>query len=203
MISKNESESAEMEEVIFDDGYKPTARNEIIIKDSDLAGRESAAFKQHESPEEITKIGSDNSKITTMVDRFGNKTETRHFNYHPRVSFILLQTSADGKKQVFVYGQNGEVKSLPENMLNEVLTASPDEIANSAGIIQQQRQTLITVQNNPSSSATPMTPVPSYHFPVQNQKNEANVKEEITSEIQQPETQNKETNSNENDNPIP
>lgn len=202
-FGKNESESAEMEEVIFDDGYKTNAENEIIFDDREFKEKEDADSMPREDFQEVTEIASDNSKISRMFDRYGNKTETRHFNYHTRLSLILLQTSADGEKQVFVYGQNGEVKTLPENMLDQVLTASADEIANSAGILQQQRQISISVQNNQLPDSTPLRPMPSYNFPVQIQPAEPVEKEEKSPDAQQPSSQNKETTPVEKINLLP
>jgi hypothetical protein len=145
-LGENESKSSEMEEVIFSGENKTPSENEIIFDDRELEENEGASSITGRNFQEIIKIASDNSKISTMFDRYGNKTETRHFNYHPRLSFVLLQTSAEGKRQVFVYGLNGSVKGLSEHMLDKVLTASADEIANSAGILQPQRQDSISVQ---------------------------------------------------------
>ena len=87
-----------------------------------------------EAARETTATASDGSKITTVFDRYGNKSETRYFNSHPRLRFVILNTTGEGYREVFVYGQNGTVNQLPENMLDKITTASADEIANSAGI---------------------------------------------------------------------
>lgn len=180
-FGKSKDKSANMEEVIFDDEYKTTAENKIVIEDKDFEGKEKAVSVAGENSQEITKIASDNSKITTMFDRYGNTTETRYFNYHTRLSFILLRTSATGEKQVFVYGQNGEVKSLPENMLDKVLTASANELANSAGIFEGSRESFapVIVQSN----QPPLQPMPSYKFPIQQPQIEA-----VPAETNEPET---------------
>lgn len=165
--SINEDKSANAEEVTFDDGYKTTAENEIVIEDKDFEGKEDAITLAGKSFQEITKIASDNSKISTMFDRYGNKTETRYFNYDTRLSFILLRTSADGKKQVFVYGQNGEVKNLPENMLDKVLTAPANDLANAAGIYEVRRETQTPMIVKSSQTNKLLTPLPGSSFPVQ------------------------------------
>jgi hypothetical protein len=83
---------------------------------------------------ETTATASDGSKITTVFDRYGNKSETRYFDSNSRLHFIILKTTSEGYREVFVYGRDGTVKQLPEHMLDKVTTASADEIANSAGI---------------------------------------------------------------------
>jgi len=201
--SINKDKSANAEEVIFDDGYNTSAKNEIIFDDIDFEGQERTVSASGGNSKEIIKIASDSSKISTTFDVYGNKTEIRTFNYNPRLSFILLRTSTEEKKQVFVYGQNGDVKSLPENMLDKVLTASADEIANSAGIPQQQRQISIGIQNNPLPDSTPLRPMPSYNFPIQNRPVEPIEKEEKSPDAQQPSSQNKETTPVEKNNPLP
>ncbi len=153
--------SENTEEVVFDDGIKAAAENEIIITDNDLKD-DTAVLTSGKSAGQITKIAADGSQINTMFDRYGNKTETRYFNYNLRLKFILLRTSGDGQKQVFIYGQNGEVKSLPENMLDKVLTAPANEIAAAAGIneIRTSQSTVNLTMNKP------LTPLPGSAFPV-------------------------------------
>ncbi len=166
-LSKKGSDAADSEEVVISDGIKTTAKNEIIFDDSDLNKGEgnSAAGKVSDK---ITKIAADGSQINTTFDRYGNKTETRSFNYDSRLKFIMLRTSADGRKQVFVYGQNGEIKTLSENMLDKVLSAPADEIAGAAGIFQQYTQAArpTIVQN----SQPPLQALPGYKFPVQQRR---------------------------------
>ena len=202
-LSKNEDGSAEMEEVVFDDGYKIAAQSEINTGEREAIEKGNGAWTPEANSQEIIKIASDNSKITTTFDRYGNKTETRHFNNHTRLSFILLRTTAEGEKQVFVYGQNGDVKSLPETMLDKVTTASADELANSAGIVNQQRQTSTSVQNTSSPNSAPLRPLPSYNFPVQAQPAQPVEKAEKNAETGSSEPQNKETTAEENNDPLP
>lgn len=157
---RNEDESASAREVIFDDGHKTEYGNEITISDSDLKGKEELGSIADKSFEETIKTASDGSKITTVFDRYGNKTETRTFNYNSRLTRIILLTSPAGEKQVFVYGQNGEMKALLGDSVDMVLTASPDEIANAAGVYGT-RQTTFSVQ-----SLQPLKPLPSNDFPI-------------------------------------
>jgi hypothetical protein len=113
----------------------------------------------HDGGRETTATASDGSKITTVFDRYGNKSETRYFNSNPRLHFIILRTTGEGYREVFVYGQDGTVRQLPENMLDKVTTASADEIANSAGvpvtIEQRSAPPPDFVLNNSQSSSIP------------------------------------------------
>lgn len=140
---------------------KTGAESEIIFDDKDFP--EDASMATRKNAREITKLAPDGSRIDTMYDGYGNKTETRHFS-DSRLKFVMLNTSASGQKQVFVYGQNGEVKSLPANMLDKVLTASANEIAGAAGIyeVRMSAPQPAIVQNQ-----QPLKPLPSSKFPIQ------------------------------------
>jgi hypothetical protein len=87
-----------------------------------------------ETPRDVVMPGVDNSQITVMLDKFGNKAESREFRAHSRIICVVLETGSDGKRQVKVYGQNGDVKTLPASMFDRAMTANGDEIANAAGI---------------------------------------------------------------------
>ena len=183
-------------EVVIDDRPAASSKNEIIIDDKTFNAE---IGKDASNPSEIsqqpTKTNlADNSKIDTTFDGFGNKTETRYFNNHLRLRFLMLRTSADGKKQIFVYGQNGQVKSLPEDMIGKALAASADEIANSAGIYQTYR---------PSSPPAPsqrnemsLRPLPSYNFPTQDHQTEP-IPAEQTTRTAEPANEKTEEGNNE------
>lgn len=153
----------DMEEVVFDDKIKTNSEDEIIVDDNDTK-EGTAVLTSASGARETTKTAADGSQINTMFDRYGNKTETRYFNYDARLKFILLRTSASGQKQVFVYGQNGEVKSLPENMQDNVLNAPAVELANAAGIFEERRARVVSV-DNPQNNKN-LTPLPGSAFPV-------------------------------------
>ena len=155
--------SANSEEVIFDDGYKTSDDNEIIIDEIDFGNQERAGSTSDANSQETIRIAFDNSKITTVFDRYGNKTETRNFNNNPRLAFIVMRTSAKGEKQVFVYGQNGETKPFLDDRMDMVLTASPDEIANTVGIYGTRQMTTFSAQNS-----QPLKPLPNSEFPIVN-----------------------------------
>ena len=165
------------DEVIIDDGYKTAADGAIIIDDADFEGKTNSIAVSRKGSEEITQIAKDGSQINVMYDSYGNKVETRKFNNNPLLKFVLLRTSVDGSKQVFVYGQRGEVKSLPENMLNKILTAPANELANSAGIFESFKQNSSFTQDIQPS--VPLKPLPSSQLQIRNQQIEQTVPEEI------------------------
>jgi hypothetical protein len=129
---------------------------------------------------ETIKAAPDSSQLTTSYDSFGNKTEVRVFNNHQRLKLLMLRTSVNGQKQVYVYGQNGEVEGLPEHMLDKATTASADEIASLAGITQNRQEKDHSSYAQTNQSITPITPAPTYQFPIQEQSNEAVVTDEKT-----------------------
>lgn len=143
--------------LIFTNVYKirerMSAAGALTVIDNFLkANKENSAENSSISNTEIantTEISS-NSKFDTMVDRYGNKTQTRCFDSHPRVRCVVIITKAGGEQQVSVYGQDGTVRNLPENMLSRVATATADEIANSAGIfvVKQEAVKPIFIQTN-------------------------------------------------------
>ncbi len=161
-LGKNKDKSADASEVIFDDGYKTATENEVFIADNDFKGKE-AGLIPDKTFEETTKTASDGSRITTVFDRSGNKIEIRIFNSSSRLARVILRTSPAGEKQVFVYGQNGETKPFLGDRMDMVLTASPDEIANTVGIYGTRQMTTFSVQNS-----QPLKPLPSSDFPIVN-----------------------------------
>jgi hypothetical protein len=159
-------EMPDRNEVVFDDGYRAANGDETIIDDSMLQGGNQTVSTTKESIEEPAKILADNSKISVMYDGFGNKTETRSFNNHLRIGLVLLKTSVNGTKTASVYGRNGQEKILPETMLNMVLTASADEIANAAGIYESLKLPAFS-QKQQSTTPKAVQPVPGYNTPAQ------------------------------------
>lgn len=165
--SKNKSAG---EVVITDGGYN--AKGEIVINDASFAGKDFSVSGGNREQSETTKIAADGSQINTMYDGFGNRTDTRCFNYHLRVKCVLLRVAAgkDGQKQVFVYASNGEVKTLPDDMLDRALTLTAEQIAAAAGITQDYiaPPKPMIVKNYPSADE-PLKPLPGYNFPVRAQ----------------------------------
>lgn len=81
-----------------------------------------------------TRVGPDNSEITTSVDANGVKTETRVFHNNPRVSKVLV-TTREGKRTVTVYAPSGEARELNKNEPEDVLEATGTAIADAVGFV--------------------------------------------------------------------
>ena len=183
--------SSAKEEVLFDDGYKTsTVGDEVIFDNVSFEGKKEFFGTTNKNSREITRIAKDGSQINVSYDGFGNKSEKRTFNNDPLLRMILLRTGVDGNRQVFVYGQNGEVKNLPENMLDKVLTAAPNELANSAGIYEGIKEQTSYEQNTQLPDSATLKPLPSSQFPIRNQQIEQTPPEteEPSGEIEKPQS---------------
>jgi len=179
------SEADSQQEVVFDDGYKTTADDEVIFDDKSFVNTPEAVRVFDESlPPDTTQTAKDGSQISVKYDGVGNKTETRTFNNNPLLRFILLHTGVDGKRRVTVYGQYGEVKSLPENMLDKIFTASPKELANSAGIYEVFREQHSYAQNVQQPNAAALRSLPSSQFTTPNPQPAPAMPEEAESPTQ-------------------
>lgn len=169
-------------EISLNDDYRKTRDGAIIIDDRDLDRNQQPIATTKESTQDAPQTGSDGSLIQAMTDGFGNRVETRIFEDHPLVRRIVLRTFVNGQKKGFVYGQNGDVNELPEEMSGNSMAAPADKLAKSAGIltgrdennlpyfIQRLRQPLETL-------------MPAYEFPMQ-----TIVAEQIPAEVQTAET---------------
>ena len=83
-----------------------------------------------------TRLGADNSEISTATDANGVKTETRVFHNNPRVSRVVV-TTRDGKRATTVYGPKGEAKDLKDETV-DVLAAGGNAIADAAGFVAEK-----------------------------------------------------------------
>jgi len=170
-------------DVVFvsDEEVSGSDSNEVVISDSlDFQGN-SPGSKLNGLAQTQTTRAKDNSEITVMIDDLGNKSEMRVFSNHPRLASILVRTAVDGRKETFAYDHTGKVKSLPSNIFERAMTASADEIANSAGIYSTITETPAFVQNTKKPDTMPLQPMPSSQFPIQNQRVEQTLTEEIES----------------------
>jgi hypothetical protein len=86
------------------------------------------------------KSGWYNTEVYELYDGYGNKTETRVFKDHSRLTSVMVATTAKGEQTVEVYGQNGERVQLSANMADKVLSGTGDEVADAAGIFQTKKQ---------------------------------------------------------------
>lgn len=158
--------------VVIEDGYGSAAKakNEIVIDDAAFIGKVSANFGDKAGTSERTKIAADSSQINTMYDAFGNRSDSRCFNFNPRIKCILARASASGGDiEIFVYARGGEVKKLSEDFYGKILTLPAREIAQAAGIDQDyvEPSKPIVVRNNAPPENNQLKPLPSYNFPVQ------------------------------------
>ncbi len=108
---------------------------ELIISDSDMNKLNVAVPTVKEGSRELINH-KDGTTTIIAFDGFGNKTETKIFNDHPRIKMIKVRTSTTGDKRVFVYSQTGIVENVDQNMLHTVLDTSPDKVANAVGIYE-------------------------------------------------------------------
>lgn len=83
------------------------------------------------SAEATTRLGADNSEITTSTDATGVRTETRVFRNNPRVSKVVVTTQPSGQRTVRVYSATGEEK-IVENV-GDALEATGEALATAAG----------------------------------------------------------------------
>ena len=130
------------------------------------------------------------SEVTVLYDSFGNKIETRAFNDDPLINVIMIRTPVSGNKSVFVFAQNGEVKNLPEDMAERVLSIPGSEIARNAGIfegkkVEQENLPFAPEINIPASPLTVLLDAPSAPTPVVSEKQEMPKQEEPTSLVKQ------------------
>jgi hypothetical protein len=177
--SSSNNKAGAGEEVTFDDGYKVNESNEIVIDDSAFADKGVSISKTKESSEQGTRIATDQSQITTQNDGHGNITETRKFPSSARIRMLMIRSTPDGTKQVFVYGQDAMVKELPPELHAKALTASADEIADSVKMYGGK-----IIKLRPFAQSTPLRPIQSSQFPVRNRT--AQIVRQETEEVAAP-----------------
>lgn len=160
--TKAGAESSDQKEISFDDGYK---NGELILDDSALQKKSVPITTAKESSQEPRRLLSDKSVVETLIDGFGNKTETRTFNGHPRLRFIIVKTAMDGTKTITVYGYDPDTKTL-DNFEGDPINVSGDEIANAAKLYKTK-----TLADTPPNflKKKNLQPLPSSSFPVRPQ----------------------------------
>jgi hypothetical protein len=136
-------------EITLEDKNDPIVikEGEVRFDDTEFTAIDAQKIDGQNS-QKVSAPGADNTEIVVMKDNFGNVIETRNFRNHSRLFKLVIQTGADGKREIKVYGQNGEMKVLPSAMSEQVLTARGDEIANAAGIMSGRP---IRIINNSAS----------------------------------------------------
>ncbi len=87
-----------------------------------------------------TTAGPDNSEIASTNEN-GVRTETRTFRDNPRVSKVVV-TTRDGNRTVKVYSRTGEEKDVSKDGPPDVLHATGNAIADSAGWVKDKSVTV-------------------------------------------------------------
>ncbi len=157
------------EEVFFDDGYKKSADGEVTLEDISFTINERTdTDKTGFGSQTITTKAADGSSVSEMTDSAGNKSQSRCFENHPLIGCIVLKTSVKGSKEVMIYAQNGQVKTLSADKIEDVLTISPDEAAGAAEIFEgRKNNSSPTMFTKKPDNSQPLQPLPSYKFPIQ------------------------------------
>lgn len=83
-----------------------------------------------------TRSGYFNTEIDVSYDAYGNKVENRYFKNDQRLSSLVILTRVNGTKEIRVFGIDGSFRNLSSDTTIDVLTAPPDEIADTVGIIK-------------------------------------------------------------------
>lgn len=157
-----ESKNSESEEIVIDSGSKPV-NVEVVITDADLQEKDSQISTAQESTQLAKRFLADKSEVETMIDGYGNKTETRYFREHLRLRCVILRTAVDGSQEVTVYGYGGDVKIFAD-LGDKALTASGDEIANTAELTATSANSDAPNFMKKRKNETPLKPLPSSAF---------------------------------------
>lgn len=152
------------EEVVLDKDYN-SKTGEIVIDDSAFNDKSVQVSTDSLSKDEGARTLTDKSRIETLVDGFGNKSETRYFPGHPRIKFVLVRTGIDKTRTVTVYGY-GDARNVDE-LGNIALTASADELADKAKLYNTRGLKNSKPENFMKREETPQ-PLPSSQFPLIN-----------------------------------
>jgi len=158
-------ESKNSEEVVIEDKTNGSPE-EVFITNADTKKEENLQISTSQASSELPKrILPDNSEIVTLVDGYGNKTETRNFPGNTRIRFVSLRTSVDGVREVTVYAANGSAKIVTD-LGDEAMTLPGDQIANTAQISTTQSSPVLRnyMKRGKTDSKTPLQPLPSSSF---------------------------------------
>lgn len=155
------------------------------------------------------RTGAYNSEISVSFDGAGNKVENRSFDNHSRISFLVVTTPVKGEPDVTVFSKNGKPRKMSFDQFNDFLTASPDVIADAAGILEpvkpvapplQIATKIEPVQTDNSIAATPpVQPLPEETTLVERNKIEPAAEAE-KSTVQQAKQPAKESENKDNPN---
>lgn len=145
---------------------------EVVIEDAPPASQISApatvsvpsAASDQMITGQVTKAGSsvtsleDGSSITTVEDGKGNRVESRFMDSDRQIRGVVVNTAADGSKQVRIMLADGSSRLLPSEPVPDVIKASPSQIASALGIfgdLTVKRAPTPVVDPNPEPSPSP------------------------------------------------
>lgn len=155
--------------IITDADFREAESKEITITDEDFTDYKEIVKTAKASRQEAVKVLRDKSEVFVSYDGYGNKSITRFFNNDSLLNKIMLRIAADGRTQIFVYGQNGKIKNLPDNMVNKILNSSAAELANSAQIYETREDRNRRAEEIARRKQEELKPLPSNEFPVDRQ----------------------------------
>jgi hypothetical protein len=159
----NKSGTEKRVDLIVSQAYKKYENQEVVFERLTMefsSYYEPPVVLAGESKKDSSRLESDGSQVNTLFDGFGNKTETRIFFKDPLIKFVVIRTEPAGEKEAFVYCQNGEVRPVPVEFLDEILTAATTEIARSVQIFEGRKENeflagLQKKQTSPSALVKP------------------------------------------------
>jgi hypothetical protein len=134
MISSgcSKAKNSQASDILKNNNAPPAAGSDV------LPGTEQASFASdpNSKRKKETRIGAYNSQISVSYDGSGNKIENRDFENHSRLAFVVVTTPVKGEPEVQILGKNGQNRKMLLKEFNDVLSASPDEISDRAGILE-------------------------------------------------------------------
>ena len=170
----------------FEEKAESENGEQALLNDS-AGGDQFAAATNEIGNVDGTYQNNDGSETEVDIDSYGNKSYTRVFDDHPRVKMLMVKESANGKKQIYVYGQNNKVKFLTKDIPENILRATADQIADSAQIYETaadvERRRLEIAQRKRElresvrEKEMPMPDFPRVQQPMYEQNNEVNENE--------------------------
>ncbi len=155
-------------EVVLDDGYK-TSGEELVIDDTAFREKTTQVLMENEQSVAGTQTLPDKTEVETLIDGFGNKTQTRVFPGHPRLRFVILRTAIDGTTNVTVYGYGSDTVTLGD-LGDKALSASGDEIANAAKLYATRSYSDTPNFMRKRKGDPSLSPLPSSEFPIRSQQ---------------------------------
>jgi hypothetical protein len=108
------------------------------------------------------------SRIERSRDNNGIKLEKQFYKNLPNIKYIAVHTFPNGSKQIIIYGANGSIKSLSENMMSEIIKATPDELTREIPVYSAENpnpnggitiKSLPPLTNQPATIQTETAPV--------------------------------------------